>query len=119
MAYIKSWFNETAATLFNEGVVIDNRLVKAQPIKSGKTFRKGTCPICGSKNGFVFAALHEKGLYILACLRCGEYSARKVDNGDSKVRKNQCKGVTKAGNRCRSGAMKNGFCGVHQDQVSK
>lgn len=56
MATYISWFNQTRTAAVREGVTIEGLVHKASPVKnkSGKDWRKGECPKCGSRNGFVF-----------------------------------------------------------------
>ena len=118
-AYI-SFFNRVRSGALREGININGVIHKASPVKQGNDWAKGTCPKCGSKNGFVFRSHMDGKVYILFCQRCGKYSWKKADGpkGDSSAAgKSRCQAITKSGNRCKMTVTEGCLCGNHNAMV--
>lgn len=75
MAYI-SWFNRVRQGATNKGVYISGVVHKLSPIRDGKSWKKGECPKCGSKNGFIFGSHTDGNVYVLFCQKCNKMTVR-------------------------------------------
>jgi DNA replicative helicase MCM subunit Mcm2 (Cdc46/Mcm family) len=113
----QSWFNKIRQGAINHGVLIEGMVHKASPIKSDNTWRKGTCPKCGSKNGFVFRSHINGQVYILFCQKCNKYSWKFKGEGPVEpVSSKKCRAMTARKNRCRHNAKHlNGLCDIHEN----
>ncbi len=93
---VVSWFNRVRA-IAAKGIKINGTITSLHPIAAttGKSWRKGICPKCGSANGFVFRSDSDPKLYVLFCQHCNKFSWS----------------IVKSGEIIKSGASGNGLCG--------
>jgi len=65
------------------GIIINNNLHKLVPVlhKTGNSYRKGVCPECKSKNGFVFRSTTQESVVVLFCKDCKKIT---VNEGEVK-----------------------------------
>lgn len=120
---ITSWFNKVRSGAINNGVIIEGLVHKASPVAQGKTFRKGTCPKCGSNNGFVFRSHMDGSVYILFCQKCKKYSWKhsgKKTGPSKEETSNKCQALTKSGNRCSYNAAEGShMCTLHNKMAGE